>query len=59
VAYWDLMVSFRWKEFDAVVGCDNVLDRDPPFMPEGSQNANTSTYDALGRYFWVKLGYKF
>jgi iron complex outermembrane receptor protein len=59
VAYWDIVLTYNFKEFEWLFGVDNVLDKDPPYLPEGSQNANTLSYDALGTYFWTKLSYKF
>ncbi len=59
VMYWDTSASYLWKGLTIVVGCQNVLDKDPPFLPEGGQNANTQTYDFVGRYIYGRLGYRF
>jgi iron complex outermembrane receptor protein len=61
VAYWDLAAGINWKGLDFVVGLDNVLDREPPFVPMVSSGANTNiaTYDAMGRYVYARIGYQF
>ncbi len=45
------------------VGINNVLDKTPPFAYNviGTRMYNTlaSTYDVLGRYFYVNAGYRF
>jgi outer membrane receptor protein involved in Fe transport len=59
VTYHDLQLGYNvepWHtRFD--VGIDNVADKQPPlFYANVSNNANTdvSTYDLLGRYYWVR-----
>ncbi|HUU04170.1 MAG TPA: TonB-dependent receptor [Myxococcota bacterium] len=59
VTYWDVVASYTWKDLTFIFGVDNVLEKDPPFFPEGGQNANIQTYDFIGRYFFTKIGYKF
>lgn len=59
VIYWDLVLSYNWEDLTFIFGIDNLLDKDPPFFPEGGQNANIQTYDFVGRYFFAKIGYKF
>jgi outer membrane receptor protein involved in Fe transport len=59
VAYWDLAVSYHWQELALVLGIDNVLNKDPPFLPETGQNANLQTYDFIGRYVFLTAGYRF
>ena len=59
VIYYDLVLAYTWDDFTFIFGVDNVLDKDPPFFPEGGQNANILTYDFVGRYMYTRLGYKF
>jgi outer membrane receptor protein involved in Fe transport len=61
VAYWDLSGGLSWKGLDFIIGMDNVLDKEPPFTPMGvaGANANLSTYDAVGRYIYARIGYQF
>lgn len=56
----------RWaRRFSITAGANNVLDEDPPFVPgAGSGNgseSNTvkSTYDIIGRFFFVELRKQF
>jgi iron complex outermembrane receptor protein len=59
VTYWDIAAQYNWNSFAFTLGMDNVLDKDPPFFPEGGQNANPETYDFVGRFFWGRVSYKF
>lgn len=61
-------LTARWQgEGDnkpyVMVGINNVLDKEPPFTASyiGTRMYNTlpSSFDALGRYFFVNAGYKF
>jgi len=58
VTYWDIAAQYNWNSWAFTAGMDNVLDKDPPFFPEGGLNAN-STYDFVGRFFWGRISYKF
>jgi len=60
VVYLDLVAQYNLDDMFIVVGMDNVLNKEPPEQPiEGGQNANVQTYDAIGRYVFTKIGYKF
>ncbi len=47
----------------STLGVNNVFDKTPPFAYNviGTRMYNTlaSTYDVLGRYFYVNAGYRF
>ena len=44
----------------ASIGVDNATDADPPIFPSYSQaNTDTSTYEVLGRRYYLDLGYRF
>jgi outer membrane receptor protein involved in Fe transport len=58
IAYWDMVATFNYKGWEFALGVENLLDQDPPFLPEGTQNANQQTYDFMGRYFYTNIGYK-
>jgi iron complex outermembrane recepter protein len=58
VAYWDMAATYDLDSWEFVLGLDNVLDQDPPFLPEGGQNANIQTYDFMGRYVYANVTYK-
>jgi outer membrane receptor protein involved in Fe transport len=63
--YHDL--SARWKindTFTVVVGVNNIGDKDPPIYTTDAQagiqsNTDPSTYDVLGRRYFLNLGMKF
>lgn len=57
--YLDLAVEYEYEGLGVIVGAQNVLDTDPPFFLEGGQNANTSSYDFTGRFFFTRLSYQF
>jgi outer membrane receptor protein involved in Fe transport len=59
VAYWDACAILSWNELDFVVGLDNVLDKEPPFIPGGDGNSNPNSYDFVGRYIYASVGYQF
>lgn len=63
--YHDL--SARWKitdTFTMTVGVNNIGDKDPPIYTTDAQagiqsNTDPSTYDVLGRRYFLSLGMKF
>jgi iron complex outermembrane receptor protein len=62
--YFDLTASWNvWKGFELRGGINNILDKDPPLGPSGSnvtQNLNIfPTYDLLGREMFVGFRAKF
>jgi outer membrane receptor protein involved in Fe transport len=42
-----------------MAGIDNLADRRPPTLVDGTTNTDTSTYDVLGRVFWARVGFAF
>jgi len=62
--YHDL--SARWKindTFTLVVGVNNIGDKDPPIYTTDAQagiqsNTDPSTYDVLGRRYFLNIGMK-
>lgn len=60
-------VTAGWKATDGLsltVGVDNVTDKDPPIYTSDSRagiqaNTDPSTYDVLGRRYFVNATYKF
>jgi iron complex outermembrane receptor protein len=59
MAYWDLYGQYTWDSLVFILGINNIIESDPPFILEGGQNANVQTYDFAGRYIYAKVGYKF
>lgn len=62
--YHDL--SGRWQngKYSVIVGISNIGDKDPPIYTTNAQagiqaNTDPSTYDVLGRRYFVNLGVKF
>jgi len=63
-AYHDLQARFHFgsnDQYTAFVGIDNALDKEPPFLGQGTPGDVTGTntaadvYDALRRYWYVGL----
>jgi iron complex outermembrane receptor protein len=59
IFYQDLDVSRRLGRVTAMAGIDNVADTRPPILVDGETNTDTSTYDVLGRLFWLRMSYDF
>ncbi len=61
VWYHDFAGQFRVGESTVLTaGVNNVFDRQPPILPDTiSANTDTSTYDVLGRYFFVNASVRF
>lgn len=59
IGYIDIALQYDYEGIGIIVGAQNVLDQDPPFFLEGGQNANTSSYDFSGRFFFTRLSYQF
>jgi iron complex outermembrane receptor protein len=56
--YWDLSGGYRQETWSWLVGVNNLLDQDPPFIPSGT-NSNGSTYDFTGRFVYTRASYRF
>ncbi|MDR2216296.1 MAG: TonB-dependent receptor [Nevskiaceae bacterium] len=63
--YWihDLNIRWapeteNWGSPSVTLGVNNVLDKDPPFVP-GNAGTLTSMFDMLGQYFFLNLGFRF
>jgi iron complex outermembrane receptor protein len=59
VTYWDIAAQYNLNGWTFTAGLDNVLDKDPPFFPEGGMNANAESYDFIGRFVWGRISYRF
>jgi outer membrane receptor protein involved in Fe transport len=64
ISYLDLRASYTWNKVTLRVGCNNVLDKDPPFIDTQSTGGNTnyaesntypSLYDVAGRFVYANL----
>ena len=52
---WDLRVRYNWDQYTAVVGVNDVFDRDPPYVFSSGNNTDLFLYSPVGRYFFVRL----
>lgn len=59
VFYHDIEASYRFKHLILIGGIDNLFDRTPPFVPNGSANTSPSVYDVVGRLFYAKAQINF
>ncbi|MFI4868952.1 MAG: TonB-dependent receptor domain-containing protein [Steroidobacterales bacterium] len=65
-SYLDLSAEWKvWKNIELRGGVNNVLDKDPPFIPEADITGNSGpmnsyqTYDLLGRELFIAIRAKF
>jgi len=64
ISYLDLHASYSWNTVTLRVGCNNVLDKDPPTFDTVNSGGNSayaesntfpSVYDVAGRYLFANL----
>jgi iron complex outermembrane recepter protein len=64
ISYLDLHASYAWNSVTLRLGCNNVLDKDPPNIDTTNTGGNStfaesntypSVYDMAGRYLYVNL----
>jgi iron complex outermembrane recepter protein len=64
ISYLDLRASYTWNTVTLRVGCNNVLDKDPPSIDTANTGGNTnyaesntypSVYDVAGRFLYANL----
>jgi outer membrane receptor protein involved in Fe transport len=64
ISYLDLRASYTWNKVTVRVGCNNVLDKDPPTLDTINSGGNTiyaesntfpSVYDVAGRFLFANL----
>jgi iron complex outermembrane recepter protein len=64
ISYLDLHASYAWNSVTLRVGCNNVLDKDPPTIDTVNTGGNStfaesntfpSVYDMAGRYLYVNV----
>jgi len=63
IVYQSLKVGYQVPAIHTTfdVGVDNLMNKIPPLIYQNGMNYNvdTSTYDALGRYYWARATVKF
>ncbi|MEM7099837.1 MAG: TonB-dependent receptor [Pseudomonadota bacterium] len=52
---WDLRARYSWDQYTAVVGVNDIFDRDPPYVFSSGNNSDLFLYSPVGRYFFVRL----
>jgi len=62
--YHDLAARWEHDKYSATLGVNNIADKDPPIYTTDAQagiqsNTDPSTYDVLGRRYFLSLGVKF
>jgi iron complex outermembrane receptor protein len=61
----DVSVRYRADKWEAIVGVNNLFDKDPPYYSVSSVGArignsiSQSNYDVLGRRAFMNVGYRF
>ena len=64
ISYLDLHASYTWNSVTLRLGCNNVLDKDPPNIDTANTGGNStfaesntfpSVYDMAGRYLYANL----
>jgi len=64
ISYLDLRASYAWNSVTLRLGCNNVLDKDPPSIDTANTGGNSayaesntfpSVYDVAGRFLYVNL----
>lgn len=54
VYYHDIFAQYRAGKATITIGIDNLLDRKPPLVIDGTTNTNPLTYDVVGRFLYLK-----
>jgi iron complex outermembrane receptor protein len=55
VWYHDLGASLQTARTTWRVGVDNLADRHPPTLIDGTSNTSLNTYDVIGRFVYVRV----
>ncbi|MGI4747560.1 MAG: TonB-dependent receptor domain-containing protein [Janthinobacterium lividum] len=59
VFYHDIVATYNWHKIQFIGGIDNLFDKTPLLVVDGSTNTDTNVYDVLGRYFYAKMQFHF
>lgn len=51
----DLRVGYNLDNYRAVIGVNDVFDKDPPYVFSSGNNTDLFLYSAMGRYFFLRL----
>jgi outer membrane receptor protein involved in Fe transport len=57
----DVTVSYRLNRWNFEGGVNNILDKKPPFVPDGGTNTALAMYsdEIIGRYVFLQAGVQF
>ncbi|MCH7743514.1 MAG: hypothetical protein IIB71_12720, partial [Proteobacteria bacterium] len=55
----DLRVAYAWDKYRVLVGVNNVLDDDPPYLFSSGNNSDVNLYDVRGQYWYVRFSANF
>ncbi len=59
VFYHDIVATYNFKKFQLIGGIDNIMDKTPLLVIDGTTNTDPSVYDVRGRFFYAKLQARF
>jgi outer membrane receptor protein involved in Fe transport len=59
IFYHDVQIGWQQGSWRWTVGVDNLFDQKPPTLIDGETNTNSSTYDVIGRFFYLKASLQF
>lgn len=51
----DLRLGYNFSNYRAVIGVNDLFDRDPPYVFSSGNNTDLYLYSAVGRYFFMRL----
>ncbi|GAA4488558.1 TonB-dependent receptor plug domain-containing protein [Gluconacetobacter asukensis] len=54
----DVTISYNLPDWQIELGVNNILDKKPPFVPDGASNTALSMYpeEIIGRYVFMQVG---
>jgi outer membrane protein OmpA-like peptidoglycan-associated protein len=59
VFYSDIAFTYNYENATFIVGVDNLIDKNPPFLNDLATNSSPNGYDYVGRYLYFKTSVKF
>ncbi len=59
IFYHDIEGNYQWRQFHFVVGIDNLFDKNPPYIEDGTTNTDPSVYDIIGRLIYARASVTF
>ncbi|MGI4958817.1 MAG: TonB-dependent receptor domain-containing protein [Janthinobacterium lividum] len=59
VFYHDIVATYNWKKVQFIGGIDNLFDKTPLLVIDGTTNTDPNVYDIRGRFFYAKMQLRF